>query len=91
MTDKDKKAFDEYTSYLIDYYYGNDDRKTHDVKVWYAACMYKQKQVEELKLEVEYLQDRVDFLDSLIEHGVDCWSGYSEAYKQYKRDKVSAE
>ncbi len=44
----------------------------------------------EQKKEIEYLQDRVDFLDALIEHGVDNWVGYSAAYAQYKRNKISA-
>lgn len=42
----------------------------------------------EQKLEIEYMKDRVNFLDSLIEHGVDNWSGYGEAYKEYKLNKA---
>ena len=46
MNDKDKEAFDEYISWLSDYYFGNDDRKTHDIKVWMAACAYKDIQID---------------------------------------------
>jgi hypothetical protein len=47
-----------------------------------------EKHCDELEEENLYLQDRVNFLDSLIEHGVDNWSGYSESYKEYKLNKA---
>ena len=74
MNEKDKEAFGEYVSWLSDYYFGNDDRKTHDIKVWTAACQYKDKatlngsrmkqmndRIEDLIFEIKGVRNQAEF------------------------------
>lgn len=67
MNDKDKQAFDDYVSYLSDYYFGNDDSKIHDIKVWKAAVGYKQKEIDELKTKLFVCKNDYWFMINLIE------------------------
>ena len=67
MTTEDKQAFDEYVSYLLDYYYGSDVRKTHDIKVWKAACEYKQKEIDKQEKDIIQLaEENQHYFNSLV-------------------------
>ena len=53
MNDKDKKAFGKW----FENNWQDSDDKDVFTQAWQAACLYKQKEIDELKLEYDKLTD----------------------------------